>query len=335
MVGRIRCKYRRVFALCGLVLGGLAVGVSDEPLFAGTGGPKSSSSHSSAAIVATPESVSLGDVPVGDAYTQEVRLLNTGEATLQIKRIAVSNADVQVTGIMVPVVIAHGTNQTFTISYRPKAEQRIDGEVRIYTNADEAPFVVKVRASSNAAQAELTASAASLAFEDVAVGNSSRKELSLRNTGNREIRLGGILAFGGDFTSSDAGGVNLAPGQEISLGVNFSPKSSGRQTGSLKISNASGGSLLEIPLVATGAGASQSTVKLNWEASPVSVAGYAIYRAADPTGPYTRISAVPSAEFIDTGLAAGHTYYYVVSALNPDDTESEYSEPISATVPSV
>jgi fibronectin type 3 domain-containing protein len=129
--------------------------------------------------------------------------------------------------------------------------------------------------------------------------------------------------------------VNLAPGQEISLGVNFTPKNSGRQASSLRISNANGGALLEIPLVANGASTSQSTVKLNWEDSPVSVAGYAIYRAADPTGPYMRISAVQSAEYIDTGLAAGHTYYYVVTAVNPDDTESEYSEPISATVPSV
>lgn len=334
MVGRIRHKYWRVLVLCGLVLGGSIIGVSDKPLLASTSNSESGTPPV-AALVATPESVTLIDVPVGDTYTQEVRLLNSGEATLQIKRITVSNADVQVTGVMVPVVVAHGTSQTFTISYRPKAEERIDGEVRIYTDANEAPVVVKVRASSNAVQTELTASAASLAFEDVAVGNSSRKELSLRNTGNSEIRLGGIFASGGDFSSSDSGAVNLAPGQEISVGVNFTPKSSGRQTSSLRICNANGGSLLEIPLVANGANTSQSTVKLNWEASPVSVAGYAIYRAADPTGPYNRISSVPSAEFIDTGLAAGHTYYYVVTALNPDDTESEYSEPISATVPSV
>ena len=334
MVGRIRCKYCRVFVLCGLALGGLLLGVSGKPLLAGTERPKSTA-QPVAAMVATPESVSLIDVPVGDTYTQEVRLLNEGEGTLQIKKITVSNADFQVTGVMAPVVVAHGTSQAFTISYRPKAEQRIDGEVRIFTNLSEAPFVVRVRASSNAGQAELTASAANLAFEDVAVGNSSRKELSLRNTGNREVRLGRISTSGGDFASSGAGAVNLAPGQEISLGVNFAPKSSGRQTGSLRISNEGGGSLLEIPLVANGASAAQSTVKLNWEASTVSVAGYAIYRAADPTGPYIRISAVPSAEFIDTGLASGHTYYYVVTALNPDDTESEYSEPISATVPSV
>jgi hypothetical protein len=308
--------------------------VSVEPLFASTRNPEASSLPI-AEIVATPESVSFVGVPVGDTYSQAVRLLNEGEATLQIKKITTSSADLQISGVMVPVVVAHGTSETFTISYHPTAEQRTDGEVRIFTSASKSPFVVKVHASSSAEQAELTASDASIQFEDVPVGSSSRRELSLRNTGNRQVRIGRIFASGGDFSFSEAGAVNLAPGQEISLGVNFTPKNSGRQASSLRISNANGGALLEIPLVANGASTSQSTVKLNWEESPVSVAGYAIYRAADPTGPYMRVSAVQSAEYIDTGLAAGHTYYYVVTAVNPDDTESEYSEPISATVPSV
>jgi fibronectin type 3 domain-containing protein len=45
--------------------------------------------------------------------------------------------------------------------------------------------------------------------------------------------------------------------------------------------------------------------------------------------------AVPSAEYVDTGLAAGHTYYYVVAAVDADRVETEYSVPISATVPGV
>lgn len=334
MVGRIRGKYRRVFVLCGLLLFASGVGVSEAPLFAGTGNPESTSLPT-AAVVATPESVSFLDVPIGDTYTQAVRLLNAGEATLQIKRITVSSADIHVAGVILPVVVAHGTSETLTISYRPTVEQRKEDEVRIFTNLSEAPIVVKVRAASRVAAGELTSSEASLDFEDVAIGSSSRKELSLRNTGNREVRIGGISASGADFSFSGTGAVSLAPGQEISLGVNFAPKSSGRQASSLKISNANGEPLLEIPLAANGAGTSQSTVKLNWEASPASVAGYAIYRAADPTGPYTRISSVASAEYVDTGLAAGHTYYYVVTAVNIDDTESEYSEPISAAVPSV
>ena len=93
--------------------------------------------------------------------------------------------------------------------------------------------------------------------------------------------------------------------------------------------------MLTIALTASGAGSSQSTVKLNWEESPVTVAGYVVYRSAEASGPYMRVSSwpVPSSEYVDTGLAAGHTYYYVVSSLDEDQVESEYSTPISATVP--
>jgi hypothetical protein len=128
----------------------------------------------------------------------------------------------------------------------------------------------------------------------------------------------------------------LSAGQSVSVDVKFVSKTVGHRVGSLSVSSSDGGRLLSIPLAATGARSSQSAVKLNWEESPVMVAGYVVYRSAEPSGPFTRVSdaAVPSAEYLDTGLAAGHTYFYVVTSLNPDDqTESEYSAPISATVP--
>jgi hypothetical protein len=134
---------------------------------------------------------------------------------------------------------------------------------------------------------------------------------------------------------SGAGAVNLSPGQKVNVEVNFAPKKAGRQVGSFKVLSAEGTSLLDVPLSATGATSSQSAVKLNWEENPSSVGGYVVYRAADPSGPYTRLSsqAVPSPEYVDTGLAAGHTYYYVVTSVGADETESEYSAPISATLP--
>ncbi|HXN51142.1 MAG TPA: choice-of-anchor D domain-containing protein [Candidatus Acidoferrum sp.] len=284
----------------------------------------------------TPDAVSFVDVPVGETYTQTVRITNISEGTLQIKGITASSTDFRVTGILLPVVVARGTSESFTIAYRAKAEGGTGGEIRIVTSSGDAPLVLRVRASAARDQRELTASEADIDFEDVAVGSSSKKEVSLTNSGNRELRISGISVSGADFSLSGGGAVNLSPGQNVSVEVNFAPKSAGRQAGSLMVSSAEGGSLLEMPLTAAGAASSQSAVKLNWEESPVSVAGYVVYRSAEPSGPYMRISsAVPSAEYVDTGLAAGHTYYYVVTALDADQVESEYSVPISATVPAV
>jgi fibronectin type 3 domain-containing protein len=127
----------------------------------------------------------------------------------------------------------------------------------------------------------------------------------------------------------------LSPGQNVGVDVNFAPKSTGRQTGSLTVASAEDGSLLTLPLTASGAASSRSAIKLTWEESPVSVAGYVVYRSTESSGPFARVSssAVPSAEYTDTGLAAGHTYYYVVTSLDSDQVESEYSEPIAATAP--
>jgi Abnormal spindle-like microcephaly-assoc'd, ASPM-SPD-2-Hydin len=286
-------------------------------------------------IEVTPNAVSFVDVPVGDTYTQTVTITNANEGTLQIKKIAASRANFQITGIILPVVVAHGTSQSFTISYRAQAEARTTGEISILTNSGDLPLVIPIKASSQAGQKELTASEAAVDFEDVAVGSAGKKELVLTNSGNRDLRISGITAAGAGFSVSGTTAVNLSPGQNVSVEVNFAPKSAGRQKGSLAVASAEGGSLLTIPLTASGAASSQSAIKLNWEESPVSVAGYVVYRSAEPSGPFTRVSseAVPTGEYTDTGLAAGHTYYYVVTSLDSDQMESEYSEPIAATVP--
>lgn len=332
MVGK---SVRKCLLLC-------ALGSVGNPLALAAGASTESSKQSLGAeaplqVEAAPEQVQFLDVPLGDTYTQAVRLTNVGETTLQIKKIIASSQDFQISGVMLPVVVAHGTSESFTIAYRAKTLGRINGEICIFTNLREAPLVVQVKASAGAALTELTASEMNLEFEDVPIGSSGRKEILLTNSGNREVKIAGITTSGAGFSTVGATAAVLSPGQNISVGVNFAPSSASRHGGSLTVTSPEGRSLLEIPLAGSGAAASQSTVKLNWEESPVSVAGYVIYRSAEASGPYLRIStsATASLEYVDTGLAAGHTYYYVVTAITADETESEYSAPISATVPGV
>lgn len=281
----------------------------------------------------TPEAVTFPDVPVGDTYTQNVRITNLGVNTLQIKKISASSANFQITGILLPVVVAHGTSESFTISFRPKVEGRADGQISIFTSSTDAPIVLKVRASTVKVESELTASQAAIDFGDVAAGGIGKQEVTLTNSGTSDLTISTVSVTGPDFNSSSATAVRLAPGQSVAVEVNFAPKSAGRKSGQLTASSTEGGSLLVIPLTATAAESSRSAVKLNWEESPVTVAGYVVYRSADSSGPYTRISQAATPEFVDTGLAAGHTYYYVVTSLDADEAESETSPPITATVP--
>jgi hypothetical protein len=347
MVGKLRTGVRQM-GLAEAILATSAILLSATPSANPAAGPNSRISNTGTStepaptaapvlMEVTPDAVSFLDVPAGETYTQTVRITNVSEGTFQIKRITASSAEFRITGIMLPVVVAPGMNETFTISYKATPEANADGQLHIVTSAGDMPLPLKAKASAVKDERELTASEAGINFEDVAVGNSSEREVVLTNSGSRAVSISAISVSGAEFGLSGTGAVSLSPGQKISVDVNFAPKSAGRRTGNLRALSAEGGLLLEIPLSAAGVAASQNVVKLNWEENPASVGGYVIYRSAEPTGPYTRLSAqaIPSAEYVDTGLAAGHTYYYVVTSVGADEVESEYSAPISATVPEV
>jgi hypothetical protein len=64
-------------------------------------------------------------------------------------------------------------------------------------------------------------------------------------------------------------------------------------------------------------------VSLSWTASPDTVAGYHVYRAAGPAGPFTRATAslVAGTTYQDTGIPAG-TYTYMVRAVKLETSAS-------------
>ncbi|MGB0515152.1 MAG: fibronectin type III domain-containing protein, partial [Wenzhouxiangellaceae bacterium] len=90
------------------------------------------------------------------------------------------------------------------------------------------------------------------------------------------------------------------------------------------------------PAVVTDLSASglDAQVLLDWTApGDPDLAGFDVYRAQTSGGPYTKIngSLVTLAEFTDTGVTNGTTYYYVVVALDAAGNASADSNEASAT----
>jgi fibronectin type 3 domain-containing protein len=82
--------------------------------------------------------------------------------------------------------------------------------------------------------------------------------------------------------------------------------------------------------------ASAHTVGLSWVASVTpAVTGYRIYRGTVKGGPYSLVGNVgTSTVYTDSArLASGATYYYVVTAVDTQGTESSYSNEASAVIP--
>jgi fibronectin type 3 domain-containing protein len=83
---------------------------------------------------------------------------------------------------------------------------------------------------------------------------------------------------------------------------------------------------------------SAAAVHLAWNPSPEEdVAGYLVYRASPPGGPYVRLTPAPlrAAVYTDRAVAQGQTYSYVVTAVDraKRPNESARSNAATATVP--
>ncbi len=126
--------------------------------------------------------------------------------------------------------------------------------------------------------------------------------------------------------------LTIAAGQSVSFTVTFTPQSGGGSPGSISFaSNASNS-----PTAATFSGAGIHNVSLTWTASPSAVAGYNVYRGTVSGGPYTKItpSLVAGTSYLDATVAAGTTYFYVVTAVDSSGQESVFSNESTAVVPS-
>lgn len=113
-------------------------------------------------------------------------------------------------------------------------------------------------------------------------------------------------------------------------GTNFAQKA-GTQLAAIKAmvdrlsSGTDGGGSLPAPTGVTASGATSSSMSLAWNAV-TGAAGYNVYR----NGAKVNASAVVSASYVDTGLAAGTSYSWSVRALDANAAEGAPSAPVVA-----
>jgi fibronectin type 3 domain-containing protein len=79
----------------------------------------------------------------------------------------------------------------------------------------------------------------------------------------------------------------------------------------------------------------QHQTTLSWNASSSPVIGYHVYRGTQAGGPYSLLSAgiVTADTFVDTSVASGRTYFYVVTAVGNTGVESAFSNEVAGVIP--
>jgi Abnormal spindle-like microcephaly-assoc'd, ASPM-SPD-2-Hydin/Protein of unknown function (DUF1573) len=298
-----------------------------------------SGTGASAALSATPSSISFGTVPTGTSTTQTIRLSNLGESPLTISSVTASGSGLSLTGLTTPMNIAVGQNANLTVALRLSSAGAASGEITITSNAPGPPTQIAWSATAQASVVALASNPASLSFGNVSVGTTDTLQTTIKNIGNSNANISMISVSGTGFTLNGSGSAaTLGPGQSLTLSVSFDPQAAASDSGQLTI--ASNASNPQLAVALAGSGVTKSTsgkhsVSLAWDASTSSVVGYYVYRGSQPSGPFARLnpSATASTSFSDSTVSGGEVYYYVVTAVNSSNIESTDSNQVSVTIP--
>jgi hypothetical protein len=184
-------------------------------------------------------------------------------------------------------------------------------------------------------QGTLSVSPQSVAFGNVLIGTSTRQTVMLSNSSSTAITVSSVGITGTGFSQTAAGlPLTLASGQSSSITVTFTPQNSGSVSGALQISSNASNPSVSVALSGTGSTV-QHSVDVNWGASTSVVAGYNVYRGTVSGGPYSKSNTtlITGLTFTDNTVSSGATYYYVVTAVAADGTESSFSSQVQAVIP--
>ncbi|MFN7960709.1 MAG: hypothetical protein U0002_05500 [Thermoanaerobaculia bacterium] len=134
------------------------------------------------------------------------------------------------------------------------------------------------------------------------------------------------------FQWGDYNGLDVVGAQLIAIFTDNRNESSGTADSVDAYAAAPGSVACTPPAAPTGVTATGGTnqVSLSWTAS-TGATEYHILRSTTSGGPYSQVGTATTTSFVNTGLACGTTYFYVVRAANSTTCESGNSAQASAT----
>ncbi len=286
-------------------------------------------------LSASPSAVAFNGVKIGSSGNQSLTLTNSGFHTITVTSATVSEAGFNVTGPQLPASLEPGGNLTFSVAFAPTEASNIDTSI-VITWAGRRQHTLTVPVSATAASAAtLSVSPSSLDFGKTLVGESQTRTVTL-TAGALPVTISSATTTDPEFVITAPGlPVTIAAGASVPVSVQFAPKSSGTASSTLSFVDGAGSAVTE-SLSGAGLVATAHNVSLQWQGNSSDTVGYHVYRSTSPGGPYTRLTslATTAESYSDNAVENGATYYYVVTAVDSENSESEYSGEASASVPS-
>jgi len=203
-------------------------------------------------VTVTPSSLSFGVVKVGNNQSLPATMTNTGGSTLQVTQVTLTGTGFSVSGLSLPVTLAAGQSQGFTVVFTPKTAGNVTGNLAV-ANTGSTPTVNVVLTAGSATEGVLSPSPSSLDFGSVQVGGNQALPETLTNSGGTTVTVTQVTPSGTGYSVS---GLNLplvlAAGQGQAFSVIFAPVASGTSNGNLAIVSNASNSALNVALTGNG-----------------------------------------------------------------------------------
>jgi hypothetical protein len=206
-------------------------------------------------LSANPTSLAFGNVNAGTTSSKNVVLTNGGTGNVTISQITVNATDVTASGVTTPVTLTPGQTQTLSVSFQPKAQENVSGNITV-TNSLGGNTVVSVTGTGLQPAISLTPSSANLG--SVTVGSSNTQTIQIGNTGNAVLTITQATAAGTGFSLSGLTlPLSINPGLTSTFNAKFQPAAAGAASGSITLLSNAPTSPSVIALTGTGVTATQ------------------------------------------------------------------------------
>ena len=200
-----------------------------------------------------PSSLRFGVLDVGQTESLLVTVTNSGQTSVTLSGIAVSNSEFTTSSLSLPLTLLAGQSVDLSVSFTPTATGWTGGTIKFSSNASNPSLVLQV-AGTGVSSESVTASPSALSFGSVATGSRSSLPVVIANARSWNVTISTIQATGSEFSVSGATfPLTLSAGQSVALNVTFAPQTAGETGGSLFVY----GPGLSIPLTGTGITAGQ------------------------------------------------------------------------------
>jgi hypothetical protein len=185
---------------------------------------------------------------------------------------------------------------------------------------------------------QLSVSSQRIDFGSVTEGTVSNANVTFTNTGSVDVMLSDEAVVGAGFTTMGIGtNLILRPNQSSTLTISFNPLTAGESAGSVTVGSNASQSPITITLVGIGESLDKHhhVVFLSWGPSASPVIGYNVYRTTKPGKGYDLLndSPIQDTSYTDTTAKNGKSYFYVVTAVDNENVQSDFSNEVAADVP--